>query len=81
MNIHAESQNAEPTGDSIMLEKIIIRQEQPQARLNRQQELRLREQAGKNAKPEINRLARMRGFQETEAGLNSENSVTGVTQL
>jgi hypothetical protein len=45
-----------------MLEKIIIRLEQLQAHLNRQKELRIREQARKNAKMEIIRLARMRGF-------------------
>ena len=45
-----------------MLEKIIIRLEQLEAHLSRQKEQRLREQARKNAKMEINRLARMRAF-------------------
>jgi hypothetical protein len=45
-----------------MLEKIIIRLEQLEAHLNRQKEQRRREQALKNAKTEITRLARMRAF-------------------
>jgi hypothetical protein len=45
-----------------MLEKIIIRLEQLEAHLSQHKELRRREQAIKNAKLDINRLARMKAF-------------------